>query len=201
MSEGGRRRRPRRRAAAASAAAASDRRGDTVSARSPRCAGVQPQAAHGGLAVRLLDRHHTGSSYWFNNHNNIGEGIRAMLTVRMAQSNTITLLERSKIQEVMKEQDFGGVQSRAQGHGGQDRPAVRRRRHACTATSSSSAATTRRSGRERRRWSAGFRQGGWRSGRRFNKEEKAVVGINLRLVDTETGEVIETAEARGESSR
>ena len=35
----------------------------------------------------------------------------------------------------------------------------------------------------------------------INKEEKAVVGINLRLVDTETGEVIETAEARGESSR
>jgi hypothetical protein len=35
----------------------------------------------------------------------------------------------------------------------------------------------------------------------FNREEKAVVGINLRLVDTETGEVIETAEARGESSR
>ena len=35
----------------------------------------------------------------------------------------------------------------------------------------------------------------------FSKEEKAVVGINLRLVDTETGEVIDTAEARGESSR
>ena len=35
----------------------------------------------------------------------------------------------------------------------------------------------------------------------FSKEEKAVVGITLRLVDTETGEVIETAEARGESSR
>ena len=35
----------------------------------------------------------------------------------------------------------------------------------------------------------------------MNKEEKAVVGINLRLVDAETGEVIETAEARGESSR
>jgi hypothetical protein len=35
----------------------------------------------------------------------------------------------------------------------------------------------------------------------MNKEEKAVVGINLRIVDAETGEVIETAEARGESSR
>jgi hypothetical protein len=35
----------------------------------------------------------------------------------------------------------------------------------------------------------------------FNKTEKAVVGINMRLVDAETGEVIETAEARGESSR
>ena len=35
----------------------------------------------------------------------------------------------------------------------------------------------------------------------FKREEKAVVGINLRLIDTETGEVIQTAEARGESSR
>ena len=45
-------------------------------------------------------------TYWFNNPMNIGEGIRAMLTVRMAQSNTITLLERAKIDTVMKEQDF-----------------------------------------------------------------------------------------------
>jgi hypothetical protein len=33
------------------------------------------------------------------------------------------------------------------------------------------------------------------------KTEKAVVAINLRLVDAETGEVLETAEARGESTR
>jgi hypothetical protein len=35
----------------------------------------------------------------------------------------------------------------------------------------------------------------------MDKEEKAVVGINLRLVDAETGEQIDAAEARGESSR
>ena len=37
---------------------------------------------------------------------NIGDGIRAMLTARMAQSGAITLLEREKIDQVMKEQDF-----------------------------------------------------------------------------------------------
>jgi curli biogenesis system outer membrane secretion channel CsgG len=46
--------------------------------------------------------------YWFNTNQNIGEGIRAMLTVRMAQSKSITLLERAKLAVVMKEQDFGG---------------------------------------------------------------------------------------------
>src|SRR5262249_54928898 len=35
----------------------------------------------------------------------------------------------------------------------------------------------------------------------FKKEEKAVIAINLRIADTETTEVIETGEARGESSR
>jgi hypothetical protein len=35
----------------------------------------------------------------------------------------------------------------------------------------------------------------------WKKEEKAVVAINLRIADTETTEVIETGEARGESSR
>ena len=37
--------------------------------------------------------------------------------------------------------------------------------------------------------------------RNVNQEAKAVVAINLRIVDAETGETLETAEARGESIR
>ena len=138
--------------------------------------------------------------YWFNSPYNIGDGIRAMLTVRMAQSNTITLLERAKIQEVMKEQDFAASNRVRQGTGakiGQLTGAdvnlygdiVIFGRDDTTKRKGASAVVGGLFGR-----TAGALVA-------FNKEEKAVVGINLRLVDTETGEVIETAEAKGESSR
>jgi curli biogenesis system outer membrane secretion channel CsgG len=138
-------------------------------------------------------------TYWFNNDMNIGEGIRAMLTVRMAQSKAITLLERTNIDDVMKEQDFGASNR------------VRRGSSARIGQLSGADAmlygdivifgrddTTKRKG-------LGAVIGAFvpLAGAlvTMKKEEKAIVGINLRIVDTETGEVIETAEARGESSR
>ena len=61
------------------------------------------------LAVKPFDYSTvtTWVNYWFNNNTNIGEGIRAMLTVRLQQSKNITLLERTNIKDVMEEQDFG----------------------------------------------------------------------------------------------
>ena len=153
------------------------------------------------LAVRPFDYSTVTSwvNYWFNNNVNIGEGIRAMLTVRMDQSKNITLLERTNIQDVMKEQDFGASNR------------VRKGTNARVGQLSGADAmlygdivifgrddTTKRKG-------LGAALGRFSpvagAVATLNKEEKAVVGINLRLVDTETGEVIETAEARGESSR
>ena len=160
-----------------------------------------PSAKKRRLAVRPFDYSTVTNwvNYWFNNTVNIGEGIRAMLTVRMAQSKNITLLERSNIKDVMSEQDLGASNR------------VKKGTNAKIGQLSGADAmlygdivifgrddTTKRKG-------VGAIIG------RFspvagavvtmNKEEKAVVGINLRLVDAETGEVIETAEARGESSR
>ncbi len=40
---------------------------------------------------------------------NIGEGIRSMLMAKMAQSKTVVLFDRQKIQSVMREQDFGAT--------------------------------------------------------------------------------------------
>ena len=40
---------------------------------------------------------------------NVGEMIRAMLTARMHQSKNITLLERNKVDDLLKEQDFGAT--------------------------------------------------------------------------------------------
>ena len=139
--------------------------------------------------------------YWFNNPVNIGEGIRAMLTVRMQKtpSQNITLLERTNINDIMKEQDFGasnrvkkGTNARIGQLSGAD----------CMLYGDivifGRDDTTKRKG-----FGAAIGQFNPLVGAAvaFNKSEKAVVGINMRLVDAETGEVIETAEARGESSR
>ena len=153
------------------------------------------------LAVRPFDYSTvtTWVNFWFNNNVNIGEGIRAMLTVRMDQSKNITLLERTNIQDVMKEQDFGASNR------------VKKGTNARVGQLSGADAMLYGDivifGRDDTTKHKGL---GAAIGRfnpvagavvTMNKEEKAVVGINLRLVDTETGEVIETAEARGESSR
>jgi len=141
----------------------------------------------------------TWVNYWFNNNTNIGEGIRAMLTVRMDQSKNITLLERTNIQDVMKEQDFGASNR------------VRKGTNARVGQLSGADAMLygdivifgRDDTTKRKALGAALGRFSPVAGAvaTLNKEEKAVVGINLRLVDTETGEVIETAEARGESSR
>lgn len=141
----------------------------------------------------------TWVNYWFNNNTNIGEGIRAMLTVTMDKSRNITLLERTNIETVLKEQDFAASNRVRKGSGakigqlsgadamlmgdivifGRDDTTKRKSLGAVLGAFSPVAGAVAT----------------------MNKEEKAVVGINLRVVDAETGEVIETAEARGESSR
>jgi curli biogenesis system outer membrane secretion channel CsgG len=139
--------------------------------------------------------------YWFNQPYNIGDGIRAMLTTRMAQSNTITLLEREKIQEIMKEQDFTASNRVRQGTGakiGQISGADVNLYGDIVIFGRDDTTKRKSAGAIAGRLFGGV-VGGAVTG--FSKEEKAVVGITLRLVDTETGEVIETAEARGESSR
>src|SRR5262245_23974488 len=155
------------------------------------------------LAVRPFDYSTVMNwvQYWFNNPVNIGEGIRAMLTVRMQKtpSQNITLLERTNISDVMKEQDFGasnrvkkGTNARIGQLSGAD----------CMLYGDivifGRDDTTKRKGFGA---AIGHINPIVGAAVAFNKSEKAVVGINMRLVDAETGEVIETAEARGESSR
>jgi curli biogenesis system outer membrane secretion channel CsgG len=189
--------------AAASAASAPAAAAGGVTPFPPDLADVAGTAQKRRMAVSPFDYSTVMSwvQYWFNQPYNIGDGIRAMLTTRMAQSNTITLLEREKIQEVMKEQDFAASNRVRQGTGakiGQISGAdvnlygdiVIFGRDDTTKRKSAGAVVGRL---------FGSAVGGAVTG--FSKEEKAVVGITLRLVDTETGEVIETAEARGESSR
>jgi curli biogenesis system outer membrane secretion channel CsgG len=139
-------------------------------------------------------------NYWFNNNNiNIGEGIRAMLTVRMAQSKNITLLERKKIAGVMKEQDFGASNRVKKGTNAK----IGQITGADAMLYGDIVIFGRDDTSKRKGLGAALGRFSPVAGAvvTMKKDEKAVVGINLRIVDAETGEVIETGEARGESSR
>src|SRR5262249_40558176 len=122
----------------------------------------------------------TWVNYWFNNNTNIGEGIRAMLTVKMAQSKNITLLERKKINTVMKEQDCGASNRVKKGSNARIGQIT-----GADAMLMGDIVIFGRDDTTKRKGAAGIV-------RNFspiaagvmtiNKEEKAVVGINLRLV-------------------
>jgi curli biogenesis system outer membrane secretion channel CsgG len=138
--------------------------------------------------------------YWFGSPQNIGEGIRSMLSVRLGPSKYVTMVERANLDVLIKEQDLGASNR------------VRKGTNARIGQLTGADVlllgeivifgrddTTKRKGLGAILSGAGIPAAG--AVATFNKSEKAVVGINLRLVDAETGEQIETADARGESSR
>ncbi|MBY0507986.1 MAG: CsgG/HfaB family protein [Bryobacteraceae bacterium] len=138
----------------------------------------------------------------FNTQEDIGKGIRALLTTRLQQAGKITVLERAAIKKVMDEQDFGASNRVKKGTNakigrilGADAmllgDIVAFGRDDRNKQVDVGAATSRIP-------KVGGLLGGVRVGK---KEEKAVVVIAYRIVDAESSEVIETGEARGESKR
>ena len=138
----------------------------------------------------------------FGTQEDIGKGIRALLTTRLQQAGKITVLERAAIKKVMAEQDFGASNRAKKGSGariggilGADAmllgDIVAFGRDDRNKQVNIGAATSRIP-------KVGGLLGGVRLGK---KEEKAIVVIAYRIVDSETSEVIETGEARGESKR
>ncbi len=150
--------------------------------------------------------------YWFRSDYNVGEGIRAMLTTRLARSKSVVLLERARLEALQKELKMNNTSMVNQGSKvrmgkvsgadcmllgdiiifGRDDKSERSR--------SSAAAFGQVGSIFKKTPILGNRVGSGTMGQ-FTKEEKAVVAIALRIVETETGEVLETAEARGESAR
>jgi curli biogenesis system outer membrane secretion channel CsgG len=132
----------------------------------------------------------------FNTQQDIGKGIRAMLVKRIADANNLVVVERAKIQNIMKEQDFNASNRVKQGSGAR--------------VGNISGADAMLSGdivifgRDDKKRSVkgggifGSVVGGIASSK---NEDKAVVVIDYRLIDAETSEVIATGEARGESVR
>ena len=126
----------------------------------------------------------------------IGQGINAMMTKRIAQDGRYTVVERRKIENLTKEQDFSASNRVKQGTGariGQIKGAQltlagdivvfgRDDRHNGGAVGGGT-------------FGAGAVIGGYKN------TNKAVVVLDYRLIDVETSEVVSTGEARGESKR
>jgi curli biogenesis system outer membrane secretion channel CsgG len=152
------------------------------------------------LAVEPFDYSavHTAVTYWFHNDVNIGQGIRAMLTARMAQAKNITLLEREKLNVVLKEQDFNATNRVNQGT-----KAKIGKVSGADAILFGDITIFGRDDTKKGTGVAARLPGIFGKVGEVHKEDKAVVAIALRIVDAETGEVIEgmTGEARGESKR
>jgi curli biogenesis system outer membrane secretion channel CsgG len=138
----------------------------------------------------------TGVQAIFGTQQNIGQGIQAMLVKRVSQDGKYTVVERRKVANIMKEQDFAASNRVKQGTGarvGQIRGA--------NLTLMGDIVVF---GRDDRKTSAGggvFVGGAGGGAGGYKGDAKAVVVLDYRIVDTETSEVVASGEARGESKR
>ena len=169
----------------------------------PAAISAAANAAKRRLAVSPFDYSavRTNVTAMFGNDMNIGEGIRAMLGVKMAQSKNVVLLEREKIKAVMAEQDFGATNRVKQGS-----QAKIGKITGADAMLFGDIVIFGRDDKTKRN-NVGGAVGSFFGGRvgaamaNSWTADKAVVAINLRIVDAETGETLDAAEARGESTR
>ncbi|MFN0102590.1 MAG: CsgG/HfaB family protein [Bryobacteraceae bacterium] len=132
----------------------------------------------------------------FGTHVNLGLGIRALLVKRIAQYGKFTVVERAKVNTLIKEQDFGAsnrVKKGTQARIGQIRGA--------DYTLMGDIVVFGRDDRSKSVSGGAFGRGGGLVGGAGSSEGKAVVVIDFRMVDTESSEVVMTGEARGESKR
>src|ERR1700691_3774051 len=132
----------------------------------------------------------------FGTTQNIGQGINAMMTKRIAEDGRFTVVERRKTNELLKEQDFAASNRVKQGTGAR----VGQIKGADLTLMGDIVVF----GRDDRKVGgvagaavpgAGAIVGG------FKTDSKAVVVLDYRIVDVETSEVVATGEARGESKR
>jgi curli biogenesis system outer membrane secretion channel CsgG len=176
----------------------------------PACANPEAVAANANaqkrrLAVNAFDYSavRTQVTAVFGNDVNVSQGIRALLAAKMGQSTKIVIVEREKLNTLKLEQDNGATNRFKRG-----KQAKIGQIAGADAYLFGDIVTFGRDDTAKKNNLSTFGRflpyvGGYAGALgSFTKEEKAVVAINLRLVDTETSETIATLDAvRGESSR
>jgi len=133
----------------------------------------------------------------FNTQVDIGKGIRALLTTRLQQAGKIRVVERAKVNTVMKEQDFGA--------GNRVKKGTNARIGQIIGADVYLMGDIVAFGRDDRKTSVNAGAlgvpGPFGHLHVGKSSSKAVVVIDYRLVDAETSEIIDSGEARGESKR
>jgi curli biogenesis system outer membrane secretion channel CsgG len=132
----------------------------------------------------------------FGTQQNIGQGIAAMMTNRIAQDGKYSVVERRKIDALTKEQDFNASNRVKQGTGariGQIKGAQ--------LTLAGDIVVFGRDDRHVGGAIGGGTYGAAAGIGGYKNTDKAVVVLNYRLIDVETSEIVATGEARGESKR
>jgi curli biogenesis system outer membrane secretion channel CsgG len=132
----------------------------------------------------------------FGTAQNIGQGINAMMTKRIQTDGRFTVVERRKVNDVIKEQDFAASNRVKQGSGarvGQIKGA--------DLTLMGDIVVFGRDDRKKSAVVGAIVPGAGGVAGGSKSDFKAVVVLDYRLVDVETSEVVATGEARGESKR
>jgi len=132
----------------------------------------------------------------FGTNQNIGKGIRAMLTNRLGEQGKIVIVERAKINSLMAEQDRNASNRVKQGSG-----AKIGRISGADALLTGDITIFGRDDKKKHVSGGGLFGAGIGALAASQSKDKAVVAIDYRLVDAETSEVVATGEARGESIR
>ena len=132
----------------------------------------------------------------FGTHVDIGKGINALMTTRITRDGKFTVVERRKVANIMKEQDFDASNRVKKGTGariGQIRGA--------DLTLMGDIVVFGRDDRKKSAVGIVLVPGAGGAAGGYKKTDKAVVVLAYRLVDNESSEVLAAGEARGESKR
>ncbi|WP_051669445.1 CsgG/HfaB family protein [Bryobacter aggregatus] len=136
----------------------------------------------------------------FGTNVDLGKGILALLTKRLAEDGKYRIVERKNIQKVISEQDFGASNRVKQGTNAkigrvQGADAI------LMGTITVFGSDTRKNNVNAGAITNGRLGGVLGSVNVGNRSDKAIVEISYRLIDAESSEVIAVGEARGESKR
>ncbi len=138
------------------------------------------------------------STSYFGTNVDVGKGIADMLVTQLVKDGKYSVIERKQLDKVLQEQNFSNS-DRANN-------ATAAKLGKLLGVDAIITGSVTQFGRDDKSVGVGGGAFGgfgnkWGLGKLGKKEAKAVVGINARLINTETGEILAVAEGTGQSDR